>query len=152
MYKSILVAIDGSELSIEAAKVGLGLAKTLGASVTLATVTDRWPLVEAAVQAQTGIKNPEEHFRELAKREAQSAFDLAARYEQEQGQERGLDCRHLHIMDKHPADGILDAAAQAQAELIVLASHGRRGLQRMLLGSVANEVTTRAQVPVLIVK
>lgn len=148
MYKKILIAIDGSELSKGALETGLKLAKPLGASVTVATVTDRWPLIEAAVQAQSGIDNPEKYYQELAKREADTAFELA----DQSAQELGVPCENVHIMDRHPAEGILQAASDTKSDLIVIASHGRRGLTRMLLGSVANEVTASSEVPVLVVK
>jgi nucleotide-binding universal stress UspA family protein len=53
---------------------------------------------------------------------------------------------------RHPADGIIEAATERGAELIVMASHGRRGLSRLVLGSEANEVVTHSQVPVLIIR
>ena len=148
LYKSILIAIDGSELSSDALKAGLELAKSLSTAVTVVTVTDRWPLVEAAVQAQTGIDDPEKHYHDIAEREAQLAFDAAKPIEQE----LGVECQHRHVMDRHPAKGILEAAKDCKADIIVIASHGRTGLKRMLLGSVATEVTTKSEIPVLIVK
>lgn len=148
MYKNILIAIDGSELSQSALEAGLGLAKPLAADVTVITVTDRWPLVEAAVQAQGGIDSPEKHYHDLAEREAQLTFKAAKTIEDG----HGITCQHRHVIDRHPAEGILEAASEFQADLIVIASHGRTGLKRMLLGSVASEVTTRSNVPVLVVK
>ena len=62
----------------------------------------------------------------------------------------GISCDVLHVKDRYTADGILEAAAQRGCDLIVMASHGRRGLRRLVLGSIANEVVTQSTVPVLI--
>ena len=139
MYKHILIAIDGSELSANALKAGLSIAKPLHAKATVVTVTERWPLVEAAVQAQSSIDNPEKYYHELAEREAQHAFNAAKEIEREVG----VECQHHHVMDKHPAEGILEAAKECGADLIVIASHGRTGLKRMLLGSIGPTVRTK---------
>jgi nucleotide-binding universal stress UspA family protein len=63
-----------------------------------------------------------------------------------------VSCETLHVRDSHPADGIIMAASQKGCDLIVMASHGRRGVDRLLLGSQANEVLTRSKVPALIVR
>jgi nucleotide-binding universal stress UspA family protein len=54
------------------------------------------------------------------------------------------------VKDRFPADGIVECATQKGCDLIVIASHGRRGLRRLMLGSIANEVVTRSTVPVLV--
>ena len=59
-------------------------------------------------------------------------------------------CQTIHAKDKYPADGILETAEQQDCDLIVMASHGRRGLTRLLLGSQANNVVTNSTLPVLI--
>ena len=62
----------------------------------------------------------------------------------------GVACETLHVKDRHPAEGIVETAKSRGCDLIVMASHGRRGLSRMLLGSQANKVVTHSAVPVLI--
>jgi nucleotide-binding universal stress UspA family protein len=64
----------------------------------------------------------------------------------------GRACNTQHVKDRFAADGIMESAAEKGCDLIVMASHGRRGLQRLLLGSVANEVVTGSTVPVLIIR
>jgi nucleotide-binding universal stress UspA family protein len=64
----------------------------------------------------------------------------------------GVACRTLHIKDQHPSEGIIQAAKDQGCDLIVMASHGRRGLSRLILGSQAYEVVTHSAVPVLIIR
>ena len=129
-------------------RAGLELAKALDADVTLVTVTEPWPVVETAAQAEMGVKDPVGHYEVLAQKGAQSTLAAAA----EVAGEVGIGCEQVHVRDQYPASGILETAENKQADLIVLASHGRRGLNKMLLGSVANEVVSGSKIPVLIVK
>ncbi|MFY0610798.1 MAG: universal stress protein [Hyphomicrobiaceae bacterium] len=148
MYKKILIATDGSKLAIKAERAGLELAKVLNADAILVTVTERWPLVETAAQAEMGVKDPIGHYHVLAEKGAQATLAAAANV----AVEVGVGCEQVHVRDQHPAGGILDTAAVKKADLIVVASHGRRGLNKLLLGSVANEVVSGSKIPVLVVK
>ena len=62
----------------------------------------------------------------------------------------GVSCDIVHVADHHPADGIIETSRTKDCDLIVMASHGRRGVKKLLLGSVANEVLAHSSVPVLI--
>lgn len=148
MYKNILIATDGSELAHRAVRVGLELAKAVGANVSLVTVTERWPIVEVAAQAEMGVKDPIGHFEALAEKGARSTLDAAA----EIAKGIGIECAEVHVKDQAPADAIVATSREIGADVIVLASHGRRGIEKMLLGSVANEVLAHSKVPVLIVR
>ncbi|MFT5510550.1 MAG: nucleotide-binding universal stress UspA family protein [Hyphomicrobiaceae bacterium] len=148
MYSRILVSTDGSELASKAVRSGLELAKSLNANVILLTVTERWPLVETAAQAEMGVKDPVGTYEILAQKGARSTLDAAA----EIAIEIGIECEQIHVRDQHPSGGILDTAEKQGVDLIVIASHGRRGLSKMLLGSVANEVVAQSTVPVLVVR
>ena len=64
----------------------------------------------------------------------------------------GVACSLVHVRDRFPAEGILEAAASNGADLVIMASHGRRGVARFLLGSQASEVLTHSGVPVLVVR
>ena len=68
----------------------------------------------------------------------------------EAAKKQGRPCANLYIKDRHPAEGIIETAQAQACDLIVMASHGRRGLARLLLGSQANKVVTLSPVPVLI--
>ena len=65
---------------------------------------------------------------------------------------KGIDAELLHLPNRHPAQAIIETAEARKVDLIVMGSHGRRGLERLLLGSQASEVLTQAKVPVLIAK
>jgi nucleotide-binding universal stress UspA family protein len=143
MYKNILIATDGSDLAREAVTQGLALAKALNARVTAVTATEPWAatappeiLTEAFVQ----------DYEKAAAARAKEILDVVAAA----AKDANVPCSTLHVRDRFPAEGILEAAAGAGSDLIVMASHGRRGIARLFLGSQAIEVLTHSTVPVLI--
>jgi nucleotide-binding universal stress UspA family protein len=139
MYKHVLIATDGSELAGRAVATGLALAKALKAEVTAVTVTEPW----AAVVAE-GFP-----YQEYQKAGAeQAARILAAVSDAAKGS--GLECATVHVPDRYPAEGIVDCASEKGCDLIVMASHGRRGLSKLLLGSETTRVLTHSSVPVLV--
>lgn len=148
MYRRILIATDGSALARKAETQGFSLAKELQASVIVVTVTDVWSAIELAAQAQRGAKHPvedyEKHVAAVAERILSAASGLAKKM--------GLACDTIHVKDERPAEGIIKTAKTKECDLIVMASHGRRGLERALLGSQANEVLAYSSVPVLVCK
>ena len=148
MYKNILIATDGSKLAHKAVAHGIALAKAHHATASVVTVTDIWSAFDMAHEYNLGRKDAIGEYEALAAAGAKRVLDKAA----EAAKAQGVDCRLIHIPDKHPADGILAAAEDVGADLIVMASHGRRGMQRLLLGSQANEVVTRSKVPVTVVR
>jgi nucleotide-binding universal stress UspA family protein len=143
MYKHILIATDGSELAGKAVNAGLQLAKVLNANVTAVTVTEPWT---AYITGEGPIAFPIDEYEksaaENATRTLAAVGDLAKKF--------AVDCKSTHVKNQYPADGILDAAKSHGCDLIVMASHGRRGLGRLLLGSAAVSVLTHSTVPVLI--
>lgn len=148
MYKSILIATDGSEMAGKAVTHGIALAKAHNAKAAVVTVTDIWSAFAMAHDFDQGKKDPIGRYETLAAEGAQRILDKAGAAAKEQG----VDCQLIHVADKHPADGILQAAKDTGADLIVMASHGYRGVNRLLLGSQANEVVTHSKVPVLILR
>jgi nucleotide-binding universal stress UspA family protein len=143
MYKSILIATDGSELAGKAVNAGLQLAKELKSKVSAVTVTEPWT---AYVTGEAAIAFPldeyEKSVAEIAAR-ALAEVDSAAK-------KVGVACKGIHVKDQYPADGILETAKSLGCDLIVMSSHGRRGLGRLLLGSAAVSVLTHSSIPVLI--
>jgi nucleotide-binding universal stress UspA family protein len=148
MYARILIATDGSELASEAVVHGINLAKLLNAPVCITTVTEAWSSSDLARAARRGNQNPIAQYEEMASTAAANILEGAARV----AKTAGVNCETLHIKDQHPAEGIIAAARDKGCDLIVMASHGRRGLGRLLLGSQAHEVLTHSKVPALIVR
>lgn len=148
MYAHILIAIDGSELSLRGLEHGLMLAARLGAKVDILTVSEPWAGGMADVQGwAVGYESGPEYRaerEEAANRILQPALDRAA--------EMDVEAEPVHVLDRYAADGILETVAERRNDLVVMTSHGRRGLTRVLLGSQSAEVLTRSTVPVLVVR
>ncbi len=142
MYKNILIATDGSDLSHKAVGQGLSLARALGAKVTVITITEPW----SDYYAGEMITFPIEDYEKSAAARASSVLAGVA----EIARKSGVTCDTLHVKDTHPAEGIIETAKRLGSDLIVMASHGRRGVSRMLLGSQANRVVVQSSIPVLI--
>src|SRR5262245_65292791 len=148
MYYRILIATDGSELAGKAVSHGMALAKRLDLPVTVVTVTEPWSVLEVGRMARHGNPNPITQFEDMAAAAANSILDKVKQIASSQG----IRCDVVHVQDHHPAEGIIAAAKDRGCGLIVMASQGRRGLDRVLLGSQANEVLTHSKVPALIVR
>jgi len=145
MYNRILIATDGSPVAARAVTQGLALAKALGAQAIAVTVTEPWATAAPPeVLNEPFVQDFERAAREGAKRILDSVEAAAKAV--------GVACSLVHVRDRFPAEGILEAAASDRADLIVMASHGRRGVARFLLGSQASEVLTHSSVPVLVVR
>ena len=143
MYKHILLATDGSDLAQKAVDHALALAKALSARVTAVIVTE--PLATFAY-GEAAIAFPLEDYENRV--EAFAAKILSA--VSDTAKAAGVPCRTLHERDQFPAEGIIETAEAEECDLIVMASHGRRGLSRLFLGSQANRVVTQSTIPVLI--
>lgn len=142
MYKHILIATDGSELAEKAVKTGLTLAKVLGAQATAVTVSKPWTSVVTG-EASAGFP-----FDAYEKAAGDAAAKILASVSNV-ARQLNVTCATLHLKD-FPADGILQVANDRGCDLIVMASHGRRGFSRLLLGSQAMRVLTGSTVPVLV--
>ena len=148
MYKHILIATDGSELASRALAHGLVLAKELKAAVTLVTVTKPWAAMDMAHDVRQGHPDPIHQFENIAAASAKVILDAAA----QKAKIAGIACELVHVPDQHPAEGIIATAENKGCDLIVMASHGRRAVGRLLLGSQASEVLAHSKVPALIVR
>jgi nucleotide-binding universal stress UspA family protein len=143
MYRHILIATDGSELAGKAVVIGLALAKQLNCKVTAVTVSEPWRIL---VTGEAAFGFPVDEYEKAA---AQTAGRILADITALAGKS-DVACATVHAKDQYPAEGILDTAKKTGCDLIVMASHGRRGLGRLLLGSEAVKVLTHSTVPVLI--
>ncbi len=148
MHKHILIATDGSELASKAAAYGIALAKEHKALVTVVTVTEPWSAFNLALEAGLSNPNPVGQYEAEAAAAAKRVLDKVAQIAMSQG----VACNLVHVPDRHPAEGIVATAKEKGCDLIVMATHGRRGIDRILLGSQAGEVLTYSTVPVLIVR
>lgn len=149
MYNHILIAIDGSELAARGLEQGLGLAKALGSTVTVLTASEPWTAmgVDAAGLVVTEYSLLDEYEKDAGK-----AAEVLLRSAAEAAANAGVEAKTLYSALTHPADAIIGAAEKLGVDLIVMASHGRRGIQRVVLGSQTAEVVTRSTVPVLVVR
>jgi nucleotide-binding universal stress UspA family protein len=143
MYKHILIATDGSELAGKAVATGLALAKEFKSKVTAVHVTEPWT---ALVGGDMGIGFPYQDYDKGAADNAQRILTGVG----EAAKAAGVDCTTLHVPDRFPAEAIVECAKDKGCDLIVMASHGRRGLSALLLGSETVRVLTHTTVPVLV--
>lgn len=143
MYKHILIATDGSDLAARAVEQGLTLAKTLNAKATAITVTEPWT---AAVSGEWAVAFPVEEYEKAAAANAQKILAKVT-----QAAERiGTACEVAHVKDQFAAEGIVEEAQARGCDLIVMGSHGRRGVVKFILGSQATRVLTHTAIPMLI--
>ena len=145
MYANILVSTDGSDVAKKGVKHGIALAKALNAKVTIITVTEPLP-----VDASGWIPSPEEvdRFDAACKRNAGKVLDEA----RAMAAQIGISAELLHIPEcEHPATAIIETAKSKGCDLIVMASHGRRGIRKLFLGSQTSEVLADGSIPVLVV-
>ena len=149
MYKKILIASDGSELAQKGVAHGLELAKGLGATVTFVTVSEPFPAL-AWGGAMAGYVAADElvNYEESARKYARELLDKC----KAEADAKGVGSKSIHVENRTPAEAILEVAASEACELIVMASHGRRGIGRLVLGSQTAEVVSLTQIPVLVVR
>ncbi|MXV08502.1 MULTISPECIES: universal stress protein [unclassified Xanthomonas] len=148
MYQRILIAIDGSELSAKGLQQGLALAATLGAQVDIVTVSEPWAMgMYDAMGWSVGYEASPEYRQD---REAGAQKILAPALAAAAAS--GVTAHGRHVLDRYAAEGIIEMAMACNSELIVMTSHGRRGMSRVLLGSQTAEVLANSQVPVLVIR
>lgn len=148
MYKHILIATDGSEFAAKGVEHGLALAEALTAKVTVLRVVE--PLEREAVTeaSASGIDNPILRYDQQIDDNMKTQFASIER----RATEHGIPVELLHEIDDAPAKAIVRAAKLTGCDLIVMTTHGRRGAQRLVLGSQTDEVVTHTDVPVLVVR
>jgi nucleotide-binding universal stress UspA family protein len=144
MFNHILVALDGSDCSHEALDMAVKLAKEQGARCTVCTVVD---VVRAAASMTFATGDiVSEWIATLNKDARQIESDAIAKYA-----DSGVTIE-TKVLEGYPSSALLEVAKNEKADLIVMGSHGRTGLKRIWLGSVAESVVHEATIPVLIVR
>ena len=146
MFKNILVPTDGSELSQRAVATAVDLAKLHQSRITGIHVIPDYHLLIAYEGAFDPIT--EERIEQEAKARADSYLAFVSK----RAADAGVPCETVRETGEHPYDAILKTAESRQCDLIVMTSHGRRGLASVLLGSETRKVLTHARIPVLIVR
>jgi nucleotide-binding universal stress UspA family protein len=147
MYHHILIPTDGSELSIKAISHGVALSKAVGANVIFVTVTA--PLVSLGDKGQMfeGVPEP---MRKQALDYLYSRARQALRSASDAARIAGVPSKEVEVEHRHPYEAIVATAQQEGCDLIVMASHGRRGTAALLLGSETTKVLTHSKIPVLV--
>jgi len=143
MFKNILIASDGSELAAKAVEQGILFAKEIGAKITAMTVTEPFHLlsVEPSQLEYTPIEYKKH--AELQANKVLGAVSAAPK-------SAGVACDTLHVEHEQIYRAIIEAAEARRCDLIVMASHGRRGVSAVVLGSETVKVLTHSKIPVLV--
>ncbi len=144
MFKNILVPVDGSDTSLAALDKAAGLASAFGAKVTAIFVIDPYPFTGIGADFAYG----QDQYLTAARNEAGAAIEAA----KTRLQAAGIDA-DTKVVESHAVwRGILEAAEAVGADLIVMGSHGRRGLEKLVLGSVAQSVLSHTKLNTLVVR
>jgi nucleotide-binding universal stress UspA family protein len=144
MYRRILVYTDGSDVTGKAVEAAVALAKLLGAQIETLSVMDPFPY--SAVSEIQPVA-PQEYFESQQHIAQQRVQQIASACEA-----AGLACVTRTVEALHPYEAIIEHATTRDCDLIVMASHGRRGMRALLLGSETQKVLTHTQVAVLVVR
>lgn len=144
MFKHILVPVDGSATSMRAVSKAGELAKAFGSKVTAVYVIDPYPFTGVGADFAYG----QSQYLNAATSEANTALDATKRALQEIGVQVETVLGEGHAVH----EGILQAQENTGADLVVMGSHGRRGFEKLMLGSVTQRVLGVVQVPVLVVR
>lgn len=145
MYQSIMIATDGSDIADNAARQAIDLAKGLGSKLTAVTVTEPYQAIAftdtmAVVNQSDYEKQCEAHAKGILTK----VSDMA--------QASGISCDTVHQANHWPYAGVIAAAEEGNVDLIVVGSHGRRGLESLLLGSQAVKLLSHTKIPTLVVR
>jgi nucleotide-binding universal stress UspA family protein len=145
MFKHILVPSDGSQLSADTVKRAISFAKEAGAKVTFFFAKPDYPVAFYGEGALIDPTTPEK-FAEMADQQANeilAGLEATAKAE-------GVPCASISSVSDVPYEAIIAAAEESGADLIFMASHGRRGISGLLLGSETQKVLTHSKIPVLV--
>jgi len=144
MFRRVLLSTDGSDISIAAADAAIAIAKLAGAPLHVVYVLEPYPFTGIGSARREGFDD----YTAASRHVAALAFQRIAKAADAQG----VRCETLIVEHPQAATGIVEAADSTGADLIAMGSHGRSGLAKLVLGSVATKVLQLSPVPVLIVK
>ena len=148
MYKHILLPTDGSKLSAKATKQGVQLAKSIGAKVTAIHVAPEY----RAMMDEGFVVPTIAAFKKRFEEESAKHSNMLLEGVKSSAQTAGVACDCVSVISNLPYDAIIKQARKAKCDLIMMASHGRKGLSSILLGSETAKVLTHSTIPVLVVR
>ena len=143
MFKNILIPTDGSDLAYKAVEQGVLFAKEIGAKITAMTVTEPFELVSVS---QIQLEYTPIEYKKHAEAHAEKVLSVVL----DAAKLAGVVCDTLHVEHEQVYQAIIDAASARKCDLIVMASHGRRGVSAVVLGSETVKVLTHSKIPVLV--
>lgn len=143
VYKHILIPTDGSELSGKALREGIDLALSVKARVTVFTSSP--PFTSFAADAALG-NDVHSEYTAAAEEMAAARLKVGLEY----ASAKGVPARSRHVFAERPYEAIIAAAAKEGCDLVCMASHGRKGIAGLLVGSETNKVLTHSRIPVLV--
>ena len=143
MYKNILIPTDGSELAGKAVEHGIALAKAIGARLTVLTVLPPFHTITIDTQM---LEDTPAQYKTRMEKHAMLTLGAVAKA----AQAAGVACETVQVEHEHPYQGIIDTAKSKGCDLVVMASHGRRGVSAIVLGSETVKVLTHSKIPVLV--
>jgi len=144
MFKHFLIPTDGSPVANKAAKAGIALARRLGAKVTAYYALEELQLVY--VDGYAFDQKAIDGFEERARKAAQKHVDAIGRI----AKAAGVPFTSVVAKALTPYEGIIAAAKKRRCDVIFMASHGRRGFSRLIMGSVTQKVLSHAKIPVVV--
>lgn len=148
MYKHILLPTDGSTLSEKAIKQCIRLAKSIGAKITAINVVPEFQMIMDEGFVMSNAAAVKKRFEdETEKRSKRLLAEVKA-----SASTAGVDCDSVSVTSSVPYEAIIKQAKKGRCDLIMMASHGRKGLSSILLGSETAKVLTHSTIPVLVVR
>ena len=143
MFKHLLVPTDGSPLSNDAARSAVDFAKAIGARITTLSVAEPYPYTAVA---DSGVLPEQESFDEEMLEQARRHVAEVERF----ASAAGVPCETQVALSEHPFEEIIATAEKLGCDLILMASHGRKGLSRLFVGSQTQKVLGHTTLPVLV--
>ena len=148
MYKHILVPTDGSPLSAKAVKQAVAFAKSVGAKITALHVSQEFRQMMDEGFALPAMDTYKKRFEAEAVKRSNALLDGV----KSSANAADVQCDGVAVVNNLPYDAIIKQAKKAKCDLIMMASHGRKGLSSILLGSETAKVLTHSKIPVLVVR
>lgn len=142
MFKKILVPTDGSERSNRAIEGAAQFAKPLGASLVILTVAEPYSYTDLSEYRPESIEQYDERVEAEAEERLGEARKICATY--------GVEAQTLIVKSFSPAEAIMEQARKNNCDIVFMASHGRKGIAAVLLGSETQKVLTHSTIPVMV--